>query len=226
VGVQEAVEWDGVDPATGEDAYIDRDGNRLLYSEIISTFGSFEEFWDQHYKPVGNPWPLFAGGIDNRFRWKNWYMNILFTYSYGSDLLLGEAKRTLAGFGSIKVNPHSIVLDRWQQPGDDASISRLDASSVNWRNTTEVLYSNDYLRLKDLTIGYNFKFKEDAPVRGINCYLKFTNLLTFTNAPGILWDPEFAGVVQSRQGNNLAAGQNYKTTPQAKMYMLGISVDF
>ena len=68
--------------------------------------------------------------------------------------------------------------------------------------------------------------KEDAPVRGLNCYLKFTNLLTFTNAPGILWDPEFAGVVQSRQGNNLAAGQNYKTSPQAKMYMLGISVDF
>ncbi len=226
VGVTSMVEWTGVDPATGEDAYLDSDGNEILYSEIINQYGSFNTFYNEHKKPMGNPWPDFTGGIDNRFTYKNWYMNFLFTYAVGMDHWLGELKRTLAAFGSTKVNPHDIVLDRWQQPGDDARVSQLNVQNINWTTTSEQLSRLDYLRLKDLTLGYRFNFQDNRLVRGINCYLKFTNLLTFTKAPEYYWDPEFVGVVQSREANNFGAATDYKTAPQAKIYMLGLSVDF
>lgn len=226
VGSIGMVEWGGVDPATGEDIYIDSDGNDLLYSEVISQYGNLNDFYDEHKKPMGDPWPDFTGGIDNRFSYKNWYGNFLFTYSAGMNFALGELKRTLYAFGSTKINPHDIVLDRWQEPGDEARVSELNVQGIIWTPTSESLTRNDYLRLKDLTLGYRFSFDDEASVKGLNCYLKFTNLLTFTKAPDYLWDPEFRGVVQSRQSNNIGAIGSYKTTPQAKVYMLGLSVDF
>jgi len=226
VGTNKMTQWGGVDPATGEDIYIDSEGNRLLYSDLISEYRSLDNFYDIHGMPTGNPWPKFTGGIDNSFSYKNWYMNFQFTYAAGMDYWLGELKRTLAPFGSSKVNPHTIVLDRWQNPGDDAKVSQLFVENVNWRTTTEHLYRIDYLRLRNLTFGYRFQLKENPVFKEIHCYARLTNLLTFTNAPDFLWDPEYAGVVQSRESNNLGSASDYQTAPQAKIYMIGLSVDF
>ena len=226
VGVTEMAVWDGVDPETGQDAYLDTEGNRLLYSEILDQYGSFNNFHTAHRIPMGNPWPKLAGGIDNRFTWKNWYLNMLFTYATGMDFVLGEQKNQLAPFGSTKINPSEFMYGRWQEPGDNAQVSKLTTENVNWSNTTEHLHRTDYLRLKDLTIGARFDLPSNPVIQGVNVFLKFTNLLTFTKAPDFMWDPEYTGVVQARSENNLNAGSSYKAAPQAKFYMVGVSLEF
>jgi hypothetical protein len=221
VGVMDRVEWGGVDPATGEDIYNDKDGNKLLYSEVLTQYKSFKNFYNQNKKPTGNPWPKFSGGIDNRIIWKNWYMNVLFTYATGMDFEVGSLKRSLAAFGSVKYNPYSNVLDRWRNPGDVASVSQLTISNVDFSSTTENLHRTDYIRLKDLTFGYRFKTRTASILQGLNCYLKFTNLLTFTKAPDFYWDPEF-----TLDNDSMKAGKVESEAPQAKMYILGVSLDF
>jgi len=226
VGVVEMAVWDGVDPATGQDAYIDTDGNRLLYNEIVDQYGNFNNFFSAHRQPMGNPWPKISGGIDNRFTWKNWYLNVLFTYATGMHFYLGEQKTHLAAFGTTKINPTEFMYKRWQNPGDDAQVSRLTNENINWSTTTEHLHRTDYLRLKDLTFGTRFELRDNPIIRGVNCFVKFTNLLTFTKAPDLFWDPEYTGVVQARSQNNLNAGESYKAAPQAKFYMVGVSLEF
>jgi TonB-dependent starch-binding outer membrane protein SusC len=226
VGVIEVVEWGGVDSETGEDTYIDTEGNVLLYSEVLDQYDNIGNFWTEHKKPMGNPWPKFAGGLDNRFSWKQWYANIMITYATGMDFFLGEQKTILAAFGSTKINPTEFLYNRWQEPGDDASVSKLTVENISWTTTSEHLHRTDYVRLKDITIGRRFAFPGSDWIAGLNVYLKATNLFTLTKAPDFFWDPEYSGVVQSRTANNLNAGESYKAAPQARFLMAGLSFDF
>jgi len=226
VGVIEAVEWGGVDPATGQDTYIDTDGNVLLYSEILEQYGSIDSFRDEHKKPMGNPWPKFSGGLDNRFSWKNWYGNIMLTYATGMTFFLGEQKNMLAAFGNTKTNPTEFLFDRWQEPGDQATVSKLTVDNISWVTTSEHLHRTDYVRIKDITIGRRISFPGTDKIAGMNVYLKATNVFTWTMAPDFFWDPEYTNVVQRREANNLNAGESYKAAPQARFLMAGLSFDF
>ncbi len=223
VGLQEMVEWKGVDKETGEDTYLEiSTGKTLGYNEIISGYGNFNNFFNANKKYMGNPWPKFTGGFNNNLTWNNWNLNILFTYAAGMDFSLGDMKRYLAPFGNIKYNAPVFLLDRWQNPGDDATVSQLTTQNINWTPTTEHLNRTDYLRLKDVTLGYSFKSKNNSFLNGFNCYARISNLLTFTKAPDYYWDPEFTGVNYS----NTTALSVDRSAPQSKTYMFGLSYDF
>ncbi len=225
VGVLEGVKWAGVDPTTGQDTYFDSEGNLLSYSEIIDQYISFGNFVQEHKEPIGNPWPKLSGGIDNRFTYKNFYANFLFTFSTGQTFADGYMKQLHAPFGGEKVNPATDVLGAWNAPGDQAEVSQLNTNNVEWPWTTEFIYETDYVRLKDLTIGYRFGM-DNTFLRGVDVYTKLINALTFTKAPDFFWDPEFTPVEQHRAGGNIGAGTSFKQIPQAKTFMVGVSIDF
>ena len=223
VGIQPMVVWKGVDPGSGEDTYEEiNSGKNLRYSQIIAAYGNFNNFFVANQQFLGNPWPKFTGGFNNRFTWKNWDMNFLFTFSTGMDFALGDLHRFQDPFGSYKINPPVYMLDRWQKSGDKTSLSRVTTQDVNWAATTEELNRTDYVRLKDLTIGYTFNAKKSSMLHGLKCYIRCSNLLTFTKAPDYYWDPEFSG-----GGFNNTGSLSYdKSTPQAKFYMFGLTYDF
>jgi len=225
VGVLEGVIWEGVDPATGEDTYLDSEGNTLSISQIIAEYKSFDNFVNEHREPIGNPWPKFTGGLDNRFTYKNFYANFLWTFATGQELLDGSLKPLRVPFGGDKKNPDRAILNAWDSPGDIASVSQLTIDNVLWPNTTEFLFRTDFLRLRNVTVGYRFNFN-DSFINSLNVYTTLTNALTFTKAPDSFWDPEFTGVVQSRSANNIGAGSTFKQTPQAKTILFGVTVDF
>ena len=128
-------------------------------------------------------------------------------------------------FGGDKLNPPSHMLNSWSsQDGNTANVSQINASNVFWEGTSEHLYSTDYLRLRDLTIGYKITSR-GRDVKGFDVSLKLVNALTITKAPDFFWDPEFTGVVQSRQSNNIGAGGAFKQSPQAKSIILGLVIN-
>lgn len=220
VGAKLRPTWAGVDPATGEDMYLELDGTKLLYSEAIAKYGSFKSFAAANDKPTGNPYPKFSGGFSNNFTYKKWTLGFLFTFATGMDFDLGMQRRSLSPFGSSKYNPYIDILDRWQKPGDNASVSKLTTENVEWTKTTETLHRTDYLRLKEVTLSYAFPVKNNF-IKGGSCYLKGTNLLTFTKAPDSYWDPEW-----SLSASALDLGATDATAPQAMSFILGLKLDF
>tara|TARA_B100000989_G_scaffold270056_1_gene225907 strand:- start:535 stop:762 length:228 start_codon:yes stop_codon:yes gene_type:complete len=75
--------------------------------------------------------------------------------------------------------------------------------------------------MRDLTIGYRFNLEGDNFLNSVDLYAKFTNFLTFTNAPASMYDPEN----YIRPGNvNLM--DKWKQVPQAKTVNLGINIKF
>jgi len=224
VGIQQVVVWQGVNAENGQDMYLEQStGSSLSTSQILAKYGTFNNFSNANVVFMGNPWPKYTGGLYNGFTWKNWDMNFLFSWSVGQEFILGDTKRYLSPFGTNKINPAKELIDnRWRKPGDIARMSQLTTENINFSNTTEHLYRTDYLRLKDLNIGYSFSGMKNSFLKGLRCAVRFSNLLTWTKAPDFFWDPEYAGVGFS----NSNALSNDRGMPQAKFYTFSLSWNF
>lgn len=221
LGAKFRAEWGGVDPATGEDIYIDKNGKSLLYSETIAEYGSFTNFANANGKVCGNPCPEFTGGFTNKFTYKNLSFSFMWTFATGQDFDMGILRRSLSPFGNQKYNAYTDLLGRWQKPGDHAKVSKLTTDGVEWSETTETLHRTDYLRLKDVTLSYNIPIKKKGFVKNLNCYIKGVNLVTFTKAPDSYWDPEWAASSIVTEQANFDA-----TAPQALSVIMGVKIDF
>jgi len=107
---------------------------------------------------VGHPNPDFVWGITNDLRYKNFDLSFLFQGQWGGSLysLLGRA---LGGTGQGTVdNALGFYRDRWRSEEDPGEGRVGKAYSTFGRiKNTDWLYSSDYWRLRQVTLGYNFK---------------------------------------------------------------------
>ena len=122
------------------------------------------------------------------------------------------------------------ILDRWRQPGDEAKYPKLTLNPATygldseWNyNTTQWLYSGNYARLKNITIGYNVPMPKTSKTR-IRFSVIATNLLTMTKYPGL--DPEIARDFEDPQDRNMSPNVTYLSAPQQRAYSGSINVSF
>ncbi len=78
-----------------------------------------------------------------------------------------------------------------------------------------------YLRLSNVTIGYNFpkKWLRKAGIQKLRLYATGSNLFVWTPYTG--FDPEV-----STKGNNLTPGVDYGAYPRNHSYVFGLNVTF
>jgi hypothetical protein len=124
------------------------------------------------------------------------------------------------------------VLDRWQNPGDDALYPKMTLSTFNhgsttpWVNTDLWLQDGSYIRLRSINISYKLpaawlkKSKFDAA----RIMLVGTNLLTWTRYTGI--DPEIARDFENPTDRNMSGSITYLTTPQEKSVSVALNFSF
>jgi len=185
---------------------------------------------------AGSPFPDFYGGFNNNLSYRNFDMSIFFQYSYGNKIY----NATRSWIETLKLNDRTIIGtnttqaafdNRWQQPGD---ITKYPVVNYDGRNDnytlphTGWLEDGSYLRLKSLTLGYNFapNVISKLKLKSARIYLTAVNLLTFTKYSG--FDPEvdhFTGV-NGGPNSGLLRGYDYGSYPQARSYMLGVKISF
>lgn len=218
VGTNFLVRFSHVDPATGRPVYLDINGNETF------------EWTPDDRVSVGKVLPDAVGGITNSFTYKNWDLSVLFVYSIGGQVYDSSSKRQLGVVSDW--NMRTEIYDRWRQPGDEAKYPRLTrdpevyGSNTPWINTDMWLHDADYLRLRNLTIGYNLP-KTVSEKWGIDrCRISFiaTNLFVITNYPGL--DPEIARDFENATDRNMSVNITYLTPPQERTFSLALNVNF
>lgn len=228
VGARFTVPWGGIasndmmltvtDKETGNPTEIQVKGGDELF---INQFGELTNIYDPNDQVfTGNPTPQWTGGITNSFSWKNFDLNVLFTFAMGHDLSNEEQRFQYNGFG-FGWTMWANAVDRWQQPGDQTNIQRLTWSPER-PASTRFIYDADFIRLKDVTIGYNLPatLLKKWKLSNFRIYAKGTNLATFTDYPG--WDPEY-----NRDGaGNVGQGKSWLPSPQARSISFGINASF
>ena len=220
IGIQTIPIWVGVEPATGQDIYQALDGRHLTVAEAASEFGSLNNFLNANRVPFGNPYPDFTGGFSSRLTYKNWSVSTLWNFSVGQTYIAsGEQIQGKFAYGSMNITPLRSQLGRWRNPGDIVRVAQVTTDPTIWGRTSEYVAEIDYLRMRDLTIAYRFNIQDSSLVKSVDLFAKFTNFLTFTNAPGSMYDPE-----NYVRGGNLNLMDKWKQVPQAKSVNLGINI--
>ena len=113
------------------------------------------------------------------------------------------------------IDPKTGLPGYWANP-DINNLVKPNAKETYDKNgglfLSKYLQKGDYLRLKSLTLGYNFpkKFISNMHVENLRIYGSATNLLTFTEYTG--FDPE--------------TGANPSILPLVKTYNFGVTVTF
>jgi len=194
---------DGVDTETGEMIYRDlNEDGRVSASD--QTF-------------IGDPNPKFTFGITNTFSYKNLNLSIFIQGSYGNDIL-NASKADIMGMFDQK-NQSTRVLNRWRAPGQVTDVPK---AGFNMLPSSWFVEDGSYIRLKDISISYNFRndFLNRIGVTRLQPYFTARNLLTLTRYTGM--DPEV-----NQWGNDGAVqGIDWGTYPHSKSFVFGINVEF
>jgi hypothetical protein len=120
--------------------------------------------------------------------------------------------------------------NHWTEDGSTDEYPRASwiGASNNKKASTRFLASGSYVRLKNLTVGYNFKLAENSPVRTMRLYVSAQNLFTITKYPGL--DPEMyeSNNLNSEdvQNADLASGIDWGTYPLSRIYTIGFNIMF
>ena len=180
---------------------------------------------------MGNPFPRYTFGFTYRAAFKGFDLSF-FLQGVGqrSQYLRGDA---VEAFHNNEEHLYAQHKDRWTPTNPTATYPRLTATvAANSNNVTLSdywLYDTQYLRLKNLQVGYSIpnKLLEKVKIKTARLYVSGQNLFTlvpkrFGNL-GI--DPEFTqfGNRLSFENYSAIAGRSY---PNTKVFAVGIDVSF
>ena len=199
----------GVDPATGNAIYDDKNGDGRISPDDGQV--------------IGNAQPKLYGGLTNRVAWKGIELSALIQGSYGNSILNFTYEKLVNTGENIENNQARQALKRWQKEGDITSVPRyVYQNTFNNYHSSRFIEDGSFLRLKNVTIGYNLpkKYIERFKLASTRVYASATNLLTLTRYSGP--DPE----VSSIDGSTNAQGIDFFTLPQVKTVFVGLSIGF
>ena len=207
------------------DAYVGPDGKPYFADQRpgdvrfvdLNNDGKIDEN-DKTY--LGNPNPDFELGLQLNLEYKGVYLNTTLAGKFGMQVM--QSYRSFAD--SPFQNYTSDIFNRWHGEGTSNTMPRM--SSVSNRNTQNIsdiyMHDADYLRINNLTLGYNFnKILSNVKfISNLKMYMAVNNLYTFTKYNGM--DPE----VRFGHDASWASGIDLGLYPQARTVMFGMSADF
>jgi TonB-linked SusC/RagA family outer membrane protein len=176
---------------------------------------------------IGDPNPEFTYAINLRAEYKGFDFNLLFNGVHGVDAFNSNIYY-LEGLDN-GLNYGTRVLRRWQTPGDITDIPRFRfGSNINNEISSRFVEDASYLRLRNLTIGYNFpesliNKSGNGLLKKLRVYVQGQNLLTLTNYTGL--DPEIAPFYNAA-GLVDGLGIDRSAQPRPITVLTGIQIEF
>ena len=200
---------DQVNPTNGILEYKDLNGDGFIKPSDDQTI-------------IGNAMPDYTFGMTNTFSFKGFSLDVLLTGSQGNDIF-NASRIDLEGMKDNK-NQSVVVLDRWTTAGQITDVPRAGATNYQGiaatANSTRWIEDGSYVRMKAVTLGYNFK-KLFLGLQSLKLYATGQNLVTWTKYSG--FDPEVSAF-----GGNSGTGQgiDYGTYPQVRTFIFGLKAGF
>ena len=147
----------GIDPGTGKEVFISRDGNRTYNwsaSDIVAT---------------GVSDPKLEGNISSMFRYKGLSLNVSFGYRFGGQIYNSTLANTVeVSKTAIGWNVDARVFhDRWKNIGDQASFKGLDDFTPT-NKTSRFVQDETTFRCQNMTLQYELKSQALNKLLGID----------------------------------------------------------
>ncbi len=230
VGSLYAAKTLGVNPENGRRIFLNAKGEQVQYSAAVASGQSNWTYLDgttapainsADYRIVGNAIPVWYGGFNNSFNYKNVDLKIDMVYS-GGNYVMNGSRGTLLDMRYH--NNTTEVMNRWTSPGQITNIPRVVYSDQISNGTAFPISENaqkaDFLRLSNVTLGYTVpdKMMNKIKLTSMYVFVQGNNLLLLTGYKGV--DPE-----SSSNGNsNLTPGVEKNAVGLGRTITFGLNI--
>ncbi|MBS9461839.1 TonB-dependent receptor [Flagellimonas sp. 389] len=223
VGVFWGYEYRGVNQGTPEPGTAGYDETGAG-DELFTDLNDDGVITGEDRKIIGDPNPDWIAGLNNNFRYKNFDMNVFFQASVGGDIY----SYTFLELASGESNATPEVLNAWTPSNTNTNVP--SAAVREKRITNRFVYDGSYVRLKNLSLGYNLPtdIVNKMGMQGVRLSLSGQNLLTFTDFPGTDPEAQYQATANSQdsQDSNVNRGFDYGSYPNIRSYTLSINLKF
>ncbi len=200
---------------------------------VIVNDYALSDFWE-----VGSAIPDVIGGFNTSLTWKNWTVSANFAFQLGGKFYSHEYVQNLYNpmnqGKSGRLVSKEVVGNTWTPENKNAkfpmqwySVSGTEfftgtsANGTNWKFTDVALFTASYLRLKNVTVGYNVPAKALQKaglgiISGLRLFASGDNVFLLAAHKGI--DPAL-----SATGGHEIGPYVY---PNIQSFTFGVNVDF
>ncbi len=201
-----SIQFDGLNDE-GLPTFINEQGNKTI-SDIYFQERD-EDLLKDNLVFSGSVDPTDVGSLGNIFTWKNFKLNAYLTYSFGNVIRLDPVFRS--SYDDLNSMPKEFK-NRWTVPGDEAKTDIPVIASL-WQNrvysasgaylsyaynaynySTARIAKGDFIRLKELSLSYDFSKKVTSALKlnSLGLKVQATNLFLLYADPKLNGqDPEF-----------------------------------
>jgi TonB-linked SusC/RagA family outer membrane protein len=194
--------WAGVDAATGNPLYYNRDGSvTTVYNRTEQSVAEF-----------GSYLPKIQGGFSSSLNFKGFYLEAFFSFAGGNKRFNNEDFfNENSSFASS--NQSTLMLQRWRKPGDVTNIQRFGSAR---QFSSKDIQDASYVRLRNINIGYMVPARTlqgiTDKITSMTFFIQGQNLYTWTSWRG--FDPE--------DNNNIATFEY----PSNRIITFGLNLGF
>lgn len=215
------VEYAGVNSENGDALFVLNTPNAdgTLNKNTTSNFNEAQRI------VAGSPYPDLIAGLSSNLNYKNIDFSFTFQGEWGASIY-NDSGRFQSGNARFFDNQTADQLNRWQQPGDITNVPQARLFSTNGQQpSTRYLDETDFIRLRNLTLGYTIPkdITQKFHIDRLRVYFSGFNLLTFTDYIG--YDPESTADFNDSL-SDIQVGEDFYSAPPAKTYTIGLNIDF
>lgn len=162
------------------------DSNGFIVFKDVNEDGTITQA-DKTY--IGDANPNFIYGLSSNLTYKGFEFNMFWQGSQGNDIFNASAITNTMDYGFGLNMPRSVFYNHWTPDSPDAQYPKISLRSPV-RMSERFIEDGSYLRLKNISIGYNLTVGliRSKALRNLYVYVSGQNLLTFTGYSW--WDPE------------------------------------
>ena len=163
---------------------------------------------------AGSYQPKCFMGMNGSFKYANWDLNIDLLGNFGNKVFNG--KKTVRYGGNYNIEK-TVADDRWTPTNNTNTAPR--AFNGVPKPTDYFVESGSFVRLNNLTIGYNLpaKIAKKSKVQGYRFFITAQNAFTWK---------KFSGFSAELPGNPADAGIELDIYPTSSTFLTGLSIQF
>ncbi len=196
--------------------------------------------------PMGHAQPIFIGGLNQQFTYKDFDMSIFLNFSYGNQVYNAN-KIEFTNAYSNDANLLTLTKGRWHNIDakgnsiqgviggtvvagvDPATMDALNTNTSYWIPTTGqnayypmsyAIEDGSFIRINNITLGYSLpkKLLQKAGIASLRFYVTGNNLAVLTGYTG--FDPE----ANTRRGTPATPGVDYGSYPRSRTFIFGLNM--
>ncbi|MDY4602198.1 MAG: TonB-dependent receptor [Bacteroides uniformis] len=175
---------------------------------------------DEDKVNLGDGMPDFTLGLNLGFNYKNFDFSVVANGAFGHQIV--QSYRMHA---NKYANYTTAILERWTGEGTSNRIPRVTEQNINWQFSDLFIQDGDYLRISNITIGYDFaKLIRCKAISQARIYAQVQNAITFTKYDGM--DPEIGFGPEGDNGLGWASGVDVGYYPRPRTILFGVNLKF